>query len=262
MVTLWRWQRRLRIRSRFFMRNSKKIFVFDSINQLTRFVVKRWRQIARTAIKSRGIFTVALSGGKTPVSLYRRLSQSKEKLPWTKTHLFLVDERLVSLASPRSNYGLIRRYLLKSLPMPQRNIHSLPADNATLKASVRYYEKTIREFFGLSPQQFPRFDLVVLGIGEDGHTASLFPSMPFSNKEKRLVVGVARKDVKNKRVTITLPVINNARNIFFLVVGKSKADVFRRVLEGSCFLPAGAVRPLKGRLLFLVDRTAASKIRG
>jgi 6-phosphogluconolactonase len=245
--------------------NSKKdrqnIFVFDNRNGMSEFMIKKWKEFSKEAMERRDVFVVALSGGKTPIDFYRGLAKTRETLPWYKTHVFLVDERFLSFHDADSNYRMLRETLLAQVPIPQGNIHPIPTDRSTPQISAEEYEEDLRRFFKLSAGQFPEFDLILLGIGEDGHTASLFPHSPVLKDQVRLARAVMLDEVRHHRVTLMLPVINHARNVVFFVSGKNKASVLARVLnqrEGS--LPASMVKPKGGNLMFLIDQEAGSQL--
>ncbi len=227
------------------------------IDDMWRFMAERWREISSRAVGEKALFVAALSGGKTPVGFYRHLS-AVEGLEWGRTHLFLVDERFVPPGSAESNYGMLRETLLSRIPLPSGNVHPMVTDISSLSASAKRYEEELRTFFGLSQEGVPDFDLVLLGVGEDGHTASLFPGTEALREKQRLVIPVKLGAALHDRITLTLPVINNARNIFFLVSGRRKRVVMRKLRQGhDRTLPAAMVFPEKGKLFFLMDREAA-----
>jgi 6-phosphogluconolactonase len=237
------------------------ILVFDYKDKISDFIITTWNEISRSAIERKGIFSVALSGGKTPIDLYHKFSGMKEILPWDKTHIFLVDERFVPADHNDSNYRILKETLLDHVPIPQGNIHPIPTERLTLQASAMAYEEDLKNFFRLSQDQFPEFDLLLLGIGEDGHTASLFPEAPVLNDRKHLAAPVALDDMRHPRITLTLPVINNAKHILFLVTGKNKASVLRKIIDKEDIsLPASMVHSKKGRLIFVIDREASSQL--
>jgi len=237
------------------------IHVFDHKDEISDFIIRMWNEISRSAIERKGIFSVALSGGKTPIDLYHKLSGVKEMLPWHKTHIFLVDERFVPADHNDSNYRMLKETLLDHLPIPQGNIHPIPTERLTLQASAMAYEEDLKNFFGLSQDQFPEFDLLLLGIGEDGHTASLFPGTPALDDHIHLAAPVPLDEMRHPRITLTLPVINNAKHILFLVIGKNKASVLRKIIDKEdVSLPASMVHPRKGGLIFVIDREVSSQL--
>lgn len=226
--------------------------------EMVAFLIGRVGEIAEGAIDARGRFTAALSGGATPVELYRRLG-AEGRVPWETTHVFLVDERFVPFSDLQSNYRMINRTLLAGAAIPRANVHPYMITNAGPEESARSYEQELRSFFGLQAPAVPRFDLVLLGMGEDGHTASLFPGSPALQERRRLVLAVPPAESRVARLTLTLPVINAGRSIFFFVAGRNKADAVKAVIEkGDTDLPAAHVRADDGRLVFLCDKEAAA----
>ncbi len=235
----------------------KKVLIFQAREKLYDFFIQNWKEISERAIKQRGIFTVALSGGETPVEFYRRLSDSEDLLAWDKTHIFLTDERFVPFDHPDSNYGMIRANLLATVGIPRKNIHPIPI-RRSVETSAKSYEENLKTFFQLKQGDLPEFDLIVLGIGKDGHTASIFPGNSSLLEKSHLVVPVSKDAFTHQRITLSLPVINRAREIIFLVLGKSKAPTVKKVLEDSeKHLPASLVQPTSGRLFFLLDKDAS-----
>lgn len=240
------------------MADKREILIFENSGEISNFAVEKWREISGEAVKDRGRFAVALSGGKTPVGFYQKLAGFKNDLLWDKTHVFLVDERFVPFDDAESNYGMIKDKLLSQVKIPAENIHPVSTGEDTPPAAAEKYEKDLRGFFGLNDGEFPKFDLIMLGIGEDGHTASLFPGTSSWTENKRLVIEVSLNRLKNKRVSLTLPVINNAKNIIFLVASANKAGVLKEIIEGEENpLPASQVKPEKGKVFFLLDKRAS-----
>jgi 6-phosphogluconolactonase len=240
------------------MDKAKETVVFDEKEALTAYIMAMWKRICAASIAERGQMTVALSGGRTPVDLYRSLAREEERLPWEKTHVFLVDERFVPLDDRDSNYRMIEGTLLKAATVPKENIHPVDTSLPGPEEAAEEYEKDITRHFGLGPGQFPRFDLVLLGLGEDGHTASLFPGSAVLREKKRPVKAVRLDNKLHDRITLTLPAINNARHIVFHVEGTHKAEMLGRVVEANDpDLSASLINPAEGKLLFLADRPAA-----
>jgi 6-phosphogluconolactonase len=205
--------------------------------------------------------SLCLAGGQTPRILYRVLAtEYRDTIPWPRLHLFWGDERYVPPDDANSNYRLVRESLLDHVPIPKENVHPMPTDLRDPNDAAAAYEETLRERF---PPPCPRFDLVLLGMGTDGHTASLFPGSP-ALAERTRWVATARASVEPRvRLTLTLPVLNRASLIFFLVTGAEKADALRRVLAGppeASPYPAAAVRPEDGRIVWWVDEQAARSL--
>ena len=243
------------------MKDQQSLLIFDDKDQMSGFMVRKWEEISEEAIERKGVFAAALSGGKTPVNFYQTLAENKGMLSWNKTHLFLVDERFLSFEDKDSNYRLLRNTLLDKIEISQENIHPIPTGSSTPQISARVYEEDLRIFFKLRSEQYPEFDLILLGIGEDGHTASLFPGSPVLKERDSLAAAVILDEIKHHRITLTLPVINHARQVVFLVSGKGKASVLKKVVsQKDPSLPASMVNPDRGRLLFLSDSEAASMV--
>ncbi len=221
--------------------------------------------LAQQAGQNAGRFTVALSGGSTPKALYSLLAspQFAGRLEWSKVHLFWGDERCVPPDHPESNYRMVEKTLLSKIQIPPENIHRMAAEQAPEIAAAEY-EVELRKFFKIGNMSWPRFDLVLLGLGEDGHTASLFPGSDALDEEKRLVARAYVANLKAHRLTLTLPVLNHAARIIYLVAGSSKAQILGKLLRGdaeSLKYPAGRVNPVKGELTWLVDDAAADSIK-
>lgn len=211
--------------------------------------------------------TVALSGGSTPKALYQVLAgdEYKSKVDWTIFQAFFGDERLVPADDANSNYKLAWDNLLSKVPIPEANIHQAHTEQGDPEQVAADYEIELRTYFDLQHGELPRFDVILLGLGDDGHTASLFPGKAALNVEDRLVVasppGVLPPPVD--RVTFTFPVINNAANVVFLAAGAGKADVVAKILNpepGQELFPAQMVKPTAGRVIWMLDEAAASKL--
>jgi 6-phosphogluconolactonase len=220
---------------------------------------------ANDAVKQRGRFTIALAGGSTPKSLYNLLAtNARTALPWDRMFFFFGDERHVPPTDPESNYRMADESMLSKIPVATANVFRIPAENPDAEAVAEAYEVTLKKFFSLQPGQFPQFDLILLGMGPDGHTASLFPGTAALQEKKRLVVANWVEKLKTHRLTLTLPVLNAARCVAFLVSGTDKATVLRTVLEEDApaeQYPSKMVRPSDGKLIWLLDRAAASQLK-
>jgi 6-phosphogluconolactonase len=237
------------------------IQVYPDLESLSRAAAARLVRQAEQAIAARGRFSVALSGGRTPRRPYELLGQApwKDQGPWDRVHVFWGDERCVPLTDARSNARLAREAWLDRVPIPGGQVHPMECGAAPAAAAARY-EALLREFFGGGP---PRLDLVLLGLGEDGHTASLFPGSPVLHEQQRWVAQVYVAGQEFHRVTLTAPILNQAAAVVFLVAGKSKARVLREVLQGAYDpgrLPAQLIRPEAGELHWLVDAAAAAAL--
>jgi 6-phosphogluconolactonase len=218
------------------------------------------------AVATRGIARVALSGGSTPQATFKLLADPAgpfaATVPWDKVQLFWVDERCVGPDHPESNYGVARELLLSKVAIPEANVFRMEGELDPEEAASRY-ESTLRNVMKLEGAESPAFDLVTLGMGPDGHTASLFPHTEGLNELGRLVIAnhVPQKDVW--RISLTWPVINQAAEVAFEVEGPSKTDVLAEVLVGPRDperLPSQLIRPANGKLLFLLDEAAAAKL--
>lgn len=210
------------------------------------------------AISERGIFRVALSGGKSPVPFFHLLSRKDwaDRLPWHDMVFYWVDERCVEPDQPESNYGMARRELFANLPVT--HYYRMRGEEDPEQAALKY-EEQLRRDFNLGENELPRFDFMLMGLGTDGHTASIFPSSPLLAEKKRLVSDVYVPELKADRITLTLPVINNSRCCMFLVNGAEKHTPLSRALDilAEPELPAQKVRPRVGDLIWIVDEAAA-----
>jgi 6-phosphogluconolactonase len=239
---------------------SAEFCVFEEAVDIWRMMEERWRAIARQSIEERGVLTVALSGGRTPVGFYCHLSR-RENLPWEKTEIFQVDERFVPPESEDSNARMIRSSLLDGGSVPPGRMHFVPTGEPSAAAAAARYAHEIRSVLPRSGGELPHFDLILLGIGEDGHTASLFPGAPELQERERWVVAARPVSAPHERITLALPVINHARHVFFLATGSAKADVIRRVRAGEGeSLPVSLVQPENGKLFFFLDQQAGGGI--
>ncbi|MFN2244299.1 MAG: 6-phosphogluconolactonase [Anaerolineae bacterium] len=239
------------------------VVVLPDPGALAHEAARRFVALAREAAESRGRFSAALSGGSTPGGLYRLLAEEpySVQVPWDAVHLFWGDERCVPPDDPGSNYHLAEEILLSRVPIPPENVHRVLGELEPASAA-RDYEQEIQDFF-CGPHA--RFDLILLGLGEDGHTASLFPGSPALAGTERLVAAATAvyQDRPAQRVTLTLPALNSARQVLFLVAGSAKAGIVQSVLEGADErLPARRVQPVAGGLTWLLDAQAARLIEG
>lgn len=237
------------------------IRTYPDLEALSRAAAELFTRKVREAVEEQRRFSVALSGGGTPRRTYELLAQSvfAESVFWDKVHVFWGDERCVPPDDPRSNERMAREALLDHLPVPQTQIHPIRCHKSPPQAA-RQYEATLQNFFKGRP---PRFDLIFLGLGENGHTASLFPDTPVLDEKNRWVSEVYVTDQEIYRVTLTVPLINQAATVVFLVSGHAKASVLHAVLTGPqnpLSLPAQLIKPESGDLIWLVDEVAGSLI--
>ena len=229
---------------------------FESAESLALAVAGWLCGLAQTSDRA---FAVCLSGGSTPRRLYEDLAAPKiaSRFPWNRTHWFWGDERFVPHDHPDSNYRMARDAFLSRVPVPNDNIHAVPTQGTTPDQAAAAYETTLKRFYGADrlARDRPLFDVTLLGIGEDGHTASLFPGQPTLQETRRWAVAVIGAKAE-ARITLTYPVLDSGREVAFLVTGKEKRSVVSRAQAGDRMLPAAAVRPI-GRLHWFTDRAAA-----
>ena len=217
---------------------------------------------AQKAIKKNNMFYVAISGGQTPKHFFELLGEEPKAkaLPWDKIHLFWVDERIVEPDSQWSNYKLAADTFLKKVPIPKKNIHRIPTEESDFNVAVRTYEQIIREVFSLKENQVPQFDLIILGMGPDGHTGSMFPNSYASFDTKDLACVVYVLDEKLNRITLTHPVLCAAFKLVVLVSGKEKNKILKEVLTSEpdeVRYPIHTLWPVLDKVTWLVDRDAA-----
>ncbi len=220
-------------------------------------------RVGRNAIGAQGRFTVALSGGSTPKNLYALLAEKYGNFAWNRTFLFFGDERHVPPDHSDSNYRMVKESLLTKIQIPAENIFRVEAENPDASAAALDYEKQMRQFFSPQAGEFPRFDLILLGMGPDGHTASLFPGSDGLSEKSRWVIATWVEKFKTHRITFTFPVLNNASEVMLLASGADKADMVRQVLEGKNDppYPSQQVLPKDGKLLWLLDEAAAANLQ-
>jgi 6-phosphogluconolactonase len=243
-------------------RPNVQVRVLRDMESLSRGAADRFLTLSRESISEGGKFTVALSGGSTPQRFYALFGSDpyQKIVDWTGMHVFWADERAVPRDHPDSNFKLAFDTFLSRVPIPEANLHRIRGEDGPEKAA-REYEDDLRNFFGL--QSTPVFDLIILGMGEDGHTASLFPGSSALAETTRLVLPVYPDKPKTSRVTLTLPVLNNASHILFLVSGRAKADIVAEVLgdeKAKTRYPAGLVNPSRGSIEWFIDKDAAAKL--
>jgi len=221
---------------------------------------------ATASIETSGLFSVSLSGGSTPRGMFALLAadEFRERVRWDRVFFFWGDERHVPPDHPDSNFRMAREALLSHLSLREDQVFRIPAENPDAAAAAYEYEVTMQRFFSLSDGQFPRFDLVLLGMGPDGHTASLFPGTKALLDQTRLVVSNWVGKFNTPRITMTAPAINAAARVLFLIGGEDKAPALKAVLEGPLEpsqLPAQMIQPRNGSLLWLCDRAAAQLLQ-
>ena len=242
-----------------------RVVVVDDADALAREAAEEFARRAAAAAASRGRFTVALSGGSTPRRLYAMLSDPAapfcNAISWSRVHLFWSDERHVPPDDPQSNYRMARETLISRVPIPAENVHRIEAELPDAAEAAARYDDEIARFFALSPGEFPRFDLMLLGIGPEGHTASLFPGTKALEIRDRRVVENRVPTLNAFRITMTIPVFTRAAAVQFLISGEDKAPILRMIFDPdgpADALPCQLIRPESGDLIWLVDRAAAA----
>lgn len=236
--------------------------IFPSPDDVARAAARLFVELAWQAIARNSAFCVALSGGQTPRAMYRLLASREfgTQVDWNKVQVFWGDERAVPPDHAESNYAMARKALLLHVPIPLANIHRMEADRPHLGRAAQEYEEVMRRNLPLNARGFPRFDLILLGLGADGHTASLFPGARRMAETSRWVSTPLVPRLKSRRMTLTLPVLDAAEYVLFLVCGSEKASVLREVLEGASDppLPAQVVTAPEGYRAFLADQAAGA----
>jgi 6-phosphogluconolactonase len=246
-----------------------QVIVCPDADALAERAAERIIDAAGRAVATAGRFTLALAGGSTPEKAYALLTRPPrvQRLPWDKTYLFFGDDRFVPHDDPRSNYAMAHRSLLAQAPIPAGQVFAIPMDRPTPAESAVEYGRTLASFFSVTPGAgVPCFDLILLGMGDDGHTASLFPGKPALHEASAWVTssppGVLPPPVD--RVTFTFPVLNAAREVLFLVAGEKKAEPLRQVLEEPADVerfPSSGVQPSNGALVWLIDEAATRLLK-
>jgi len=242
------------------MTNKQTIIIESNAAGLARKGAEIFSRAAKESVEKKGRFAVAISGGSTPRSMHSMLGKEPfySNIPWGKTDIFWADERCVPSNHPDSNFGAAKKDFLDLVPIPKEHIHPLQGGLSPKEGALWYQQKLIK-FFQRKEDEFPLFDLIFLGIGTDGHTASLFPGQSALNEMKKWVVAVKGGNPDVNRLTLTFPVINRGKQIVFMISGKKKASVVKTAFKDiQSGLPAQLVQPLKGTLIWLLDREAAS----
>jgi 6-phosphogluconolactonase len=239
----------------------RQIIICRDVEDLRERTAQQFVRLARHAIEASGRFTVALSGGTTPRTLYARLAAPDvaQQIDWSRIHLFWGDERCVDPDHSDSNYRMVRESLLAHISIPPENVHRM-AGEKNPQTAVAEYEAELRRVIQLTGGALPRFDLIFLGLGEDGHTASLFPSSDALNDAEHLVAPVYVERLKGHRLTLTLPVLNEGAEVVFLIAGSSKAEIVKKLLSehtNVASYPAARVQPRNGNLTWMITADAA-----
>ncbi|HUK47252.1 MAG TPA: 6-phosphogluconolactonase [Terriglobales bacterium] len=244
------------------MPSEPQVCIFDSPQELFHAAAEKFCADGSEAIKKNGRFTVALSGGSTPRGLHQELvTRFASKLPWDKVFFFWGDERHVPPDSSDSNYRMANETLLSKLPTPRENIFRILAELPDAREAARKYAETLEQFFHPKPNEFPRFDFILLGMGPDGHTASLFPGTAGLQEKDEFVIANWVEKLNTFRITFTYPVLDSAEFVMMLVSGDEKAEMVRRALKDSAAnLPCQRVRPENGEFAWYIDKGAAVKL--
>ncbi len=246
------------------MKSKQTIIIESSASDLARKGAEIFSWAAKESIDVRGRFAVAISGGSTPRDMHRLLGKEPflSDIQWDKTDIFWVDERCVPVNDKTNNYGTAKKDFLNRVPIPNGHIHPMPVAYSPDVGAFLYQEE-LMNYFKPEGDEFSLFDLISLGIGTDGHTASLFSGQSSLDERKKWVVSVKGGKPNTIRLTMTYPVLNSGRQIVFLASGKEKAGIVKKALQGNKpRLPAQLIQPVKGTLLWLLDREAASLLEG
>ena len=242
--------------------SNQSIMTYESLEELIEAAARRFSAASTDAISRFGRFNAVLAGGSTPRPLYEKLAAEpfRSQIDWSEVHLFLGDERCVPPTHQESNYLMVKTALTEHIPIPEENIHRIPGELGA-EAAADHYQKELQNLFkGCST---PAFDFVLLGMGDDGHTASLFPGAAAIHDEKRWVVGYYVNKLDAWRITLTPPVLNAARQIVFLIAGGGKAVRLHEILRGPFqpdHLPAQAIQPTSGQIVWMLDKHAAANL--
>lgn len=244
------------------MPSKPKVKILDSPQELFHAAAEKFCTVGSRDIQEHGRFTVALSGGSTPRGLHQELATSfSSRLQWEKVFFFWGDERNVPPDHPDSNYRMANETLLSKLPVPAENIFRIPAELPDAREAAKRYEQTLEKFFRPKADSFPKFDFILLGMGPDGHTASLFPGTAALEEKDRFVVANWIEKLNTFRITFTYPVLNTAQSMMFLVSGDEKAGMVQKALKDpSANLPCQRVHPVNGELVWYLDKGAAAKL--
>ena len=242
------------------MNKNRQILIFENSYTLTNYLTKYWIEAAHRSIEDHNRFCVALSGGRTPTEIYVRLSTVKDDGLWGKTHIFWADEHFVSHEDKDSHFRMVKESLLDYIGIPWHNIHPINTSYENVLICAEDYKNSLLYFFDIKDRKPPRFDLILLGLGLNGEVASLHPHKEWINDPNRFTIPVITPFYKNERVSLTLNVINRARNIVVVVQGSVKAEIVRKIFEEKIEVPASLIQPEDGVLFFLLDKEAASQL--
>lgn len=235
------------------------IQIYPTISELLEHLAPATVELANSAVEEEGLFTFALAGGATPESFYRLLSGGvwKKRFPWKKTLFFWGDERAVAPDDPESNFCKARQVMFSRVSVPEDHIIRMRGEESDLNRSAADYEAKIKT---LLQKRRTKFDLILLGMGEDGHTASLFPGSPGESEREKLVMANPIAQLKTTRLTFTFPLINQARSVFLLVTGMHKSEVIKKTFLHRSQYPVHKIQPREGQLTWWMDRASAADL--
>jgi 6-phosphogluconolactonase len=244
-------------------KSKNEVLICADAAELARESARRFAELAEVFTADTGRFTVALSGGSTPKAMFQILAEKPfaDSLPWRSIYFFWGDERCVPPDHPDSNYRMANEALLSKVPIPRENVFRIPAEDDDHQRAADHYSETLQKFFG---EEWPHFDLVFLGMGPDGHTASLFPGTTALGVHDRIAAANYVEKFQSWRITLTADSINRARNINFLVAGKDKAPALKEVIRGPRnpeLYPSQLIEPYYGTLLWMIDEAAATLLK-
>lgn len=249
------------------MPDRSNVRILDNLQAIAQAAADEFAAVCRQSIKDHGRFTAALSGGSTPKALHAVLVERSKANPkfidWSRVQIFFGDERHVPPDHPDSNFRMANETLLSKVPIPKENVHRIHCENPEAAQAAAEYDAELTEVFRLKDSAFPRFDLILLGMGPDGHTASLFPKTAALNELSKRVVANWVEKFNTWRVTFTRPTINNATSVMLMVAGEDKAAALAEVMNGGSaeMYPVKYVKPASGKLIWIVDRAAAKLLK-
>jgi 6-phosphogluconolactonase len=245
---------------------NQKIQILDDAAAMSRAAAETIVEHISESLQTGDSYSIVLSGGSTPERLYELLAvdaELREQIPWDRVHFFWGDERHVPPSHPESNYLMAYNALLSKVPIPSTNIYRIRAEEPIAAKAAHYYEQEIQKFFKIEAGELPRFNCMLLGMGSDGHIASLFPGTPGLQETNRLVIANWVEKFESYRITLTVPLFNNADRVLLLVGGREKADTLKAVLEDAANttrFPVQLIQPTRGKMIWFLDQSAASQL--
>ncbi|MBN2545386.1 MAG: 6-phosphogluconolactonase [Spirochaetes bacterium] len=230
----------------------KKIIVFNNSDEINDYLLSQWIKLSEKYIAAKGFFSAALSGGNSPKAFYNILFNSEKIKQWDKIFIFLVDERFVNIDHPDSNSGMIKNLINND----SINFYPINTDQNIIKAA-KDYENFIKYFFKTKKSEKCSFDFILLGIGRDGHTASLFPDTKSLYIKHKLIVNTEKKGIKHPRISMTFKLLDNTKNVFFLVTGDDKALIIKEIIKENKIYPANNIHSASGKIIYLLDKNSS-----